>query len=1486
MLLRIAHKVLRLTKWTWLAIILVFLISFAANVAVVQVTDASNLLIVAVIKWLFLPGMHLVLTLSILITITLISLSAWVITLLNAQEKDNEVLDLYLNSVFKRNESITTKGFYQKTQALISVSIPLDEVFIQLQALCDRPLYDMPSEQQKLSEELLYRADLSVEEREERLQRQRTIWHSQLGRDFDSVQAVYSDNIIHHLSSEYPVAIVLGTPGSGKSTFLQWFALQMARACLKADYDLPENLKPKQIPILLRIRDYTKQLARHGTEKPSIKDFLIQQASRIHMELPSKLFHELQSGHCLVLLDGLDEVTSDSMRRDVFESVKDFVLEFAPIRPSLQPFNRFVFTSRIVGYDADSFARYAHYTLEELDNDAIEDFLTKWCPAIERHQSMAFQGMKPLTPLQESQLQTIGLEQKDDLLNIFDDRPSIKRLAVNPLLLTMLALVQRSKGDLPQRRIALYQIVTRTLLTTWNKESGRNYIEEISLTERILSDLAFQLHGTVLFLTEQAIKTVVSRAVREQTGSGAKARDIQRFIDTIRSSSSLIIEIGQDLFGFMHRTFEEYYVALYLLRMTSEALKQFVRQHYFEPIWHEPLLLAIAYKCEQSNREDHKEASELIQGILESGDKYDTVLYRNLLFASRSLAECRPWAVDKSIQQTIASHLFDLYGDVLGKGRYTELQQEIEEVASRVLETQTSGNNPHSPWPPFLKEWRTALCNDASPRRQLGASRLIAAIAPDLSDCPQIVLHALVPPLVQLTRLSDLPLPSEVKMYLPQPEVIPAFQRIEEYAFMALCFLHAYGPIGWLDVEWDRWKEIRSEWLALLKQRGNHLGCILPSFDIEKKLESEKRLSRIVSAKEIVEELLRRMRIVRQPQAYLLMQILEKEETAPEALWRPVWDTFLQEEMNRGRSFMYQACLDLRLLLRGQDEQQIKEIADELVKGTFRAEFSTSTNINNLNQYLFTTALRPHRNVRPNRYARLEAHALGMDEWDELDFHGLPGMRGMRELLIIRYMRSILDRADLTELISLLDRDCIIGRLCDMLGQAANMANMYASEILLCLYGLLTLNNPSTPDIKQQVERCLDLFEERVQSITVEDRILLISIRRSISSPATAEVSPAGPASMETPDNRAIVLMALNDLRQLTKAQVEFLLNSCADMRELTEERNLEFGPTVRSVAWRLIERQYELDEEALLAAINALDERQSAHLCCLRTLRRWIRECTGLAGHREAGGSCRRLRSRRRGTGVAGEPPCGWPKTRALAGASPPPRGGRGLDRVAQLEGAEQLASACLTTAFILSQREAAVRWLVQARPAAAALPAGNGPGDLFATVGLSQLTTSRQHRPPSLRGQIVGPADVPCFSSRGRGALGDRRRPRRPHRDGGRPSKMADRCCCCCRRCWRALPNRAATATGRSRRIANGAHCTAMASWLKRICCCLDPVIGSFAPAAGWTRRAWRWGWRGRRSRSCLAKAMPRPHGAARCATAERDTAEAPPPTARAGT
>jgi butyryl-CoA dehydrogenase len=82
---------------------------------------------------------------------------------------------------------------------------------------------------------------------------------------------------------------------------------------------------------------------------------------------------------------------------------------------------------------------------------------------------------------------------------------------------------------------------------------------------------------------------------------------------------------------------------------------------------------------------------------------------------------------------------------------------------------------------------------------------------------------------------------------------------------------------------------------------------------------------------------------------------------------------------------------------------------------------------------------------------------------------------------------------------------------------------------------------------------------------------------------------------------------------------------------------------------------------------------------------------------------------------------------------------GGAELEPIPLLLGYETLASACLTSCFILSQRDAACRRLRDnARTDAQRdLLMRLTRGDIFATVGISQLTTSRQHGGPALLAQ-----------------------------------------------------------------------------------------------------------------------------------------------------
>jgi alkylation response protein AidB-like acyl-CoA dehydrogenase len=89
---------------------------------------------------------------------------------------------------------------------------------------------------------------------------------------------------------------------------------------------------------------------------------------------------------------------------------------------------------------------------------------------------------------------------------------------------------------------------------------------------------------------------------------------------------------------------------------------------------------------------------------------------------------------------------------------------------------------------------------------------------------------------------------------------------------------------------------------------------------------------------------------------------------------------------------------------------------------------------------------------------------------------------------------------------------------------------------------------------------------------------------------------------------------------------------------------------------------------------------------------------------------------------------------------------GGAGLASTALLSGYEQLASACLTTCFILSQRDAAVR-RIESSANESLRRELLGPlarGERFVTVGLSQLTTSRQHLKPTLVARTKGDAFI----------------------------------------------------------------------------------------------------------------------------------------------
>jgi hypothetical protein len=161
--------------------------------------------------------------------------------------------------------------------------------------------------------------------------------------------------------------IVLGDPGSGKTTFLKYLALQLAQGN-GATLGL-ENW----LPVVLPLAAYANALAEGALP---LGDFFVRYYRQRGWDLPlaAILSASLPQGGVLFLLDGLDEVNDVALRRLLVSRVLDF---FSFQR---QSGNKFVLTSRLVGYRAvrQVVAGLVECTLLDLDGAAIEQFVTKW----------------------------------------------------------------------------------------------------------------------------------------------------------------------------------------------------------------------------------------------------------------------------------------------------------------------------------------------------------------------------------------------------------------------------------------------------------------------------------------------------------------------------------------------------------------------------------------------------------------------------------------------------------------------------------------------------------------------------------------------------------------------------------------------------------------------------------------------------------------------------------------------------------------------------------------------------------------------------------------------------------------------------------------------------------------------------------------------------------------------------------------------------
>jgi len=467
-------------------------------------------------------------------------------------------------------------------------------------------------------------------------------------------------------------AVLLGAPGSGKTTLVNYFALMLGGQAMSDPTQIGLDQDEDWLPIVVRIRDWALE------PKMGLLAYLrwYAEESLTVKALPEGFFeHWLDRGRSLILLDGLDEVVDEGQRRRIVEQIETFLHQYWE--------NPAVITSRPAGYRRDFFKleEFPHYTLEPFDETQRNLFIDHWYSSRERDPAKAER-------------------RKADLCKALNGKDRLRQLAENPLLLTIIVLIHRYQAELPRQRFKLYEKAVETLLTSW--DSGKElklydvlkYLKPDDLLY-VLKKLAYWIHtqgnvgeteGGTLIDREVLIRQLCKEICELKDCKGYEAKqEAERFVEFVQRRTGLLNEQGRKRYAFVHKTFQEYLTAEEIYDRFDEGedeiILKHIREHLHDQHWREVLLLLVSKLKKQR-------AAKAIREILEAGSECEQWLHRDLLFAGWCLTEDpQGWkGADANLTGEILDRLVAL--EVSGWERIGQkVGKEVDKILHRLGET-------------------------------------------------------------------------------------------------------------------------------------------------------------------------------------------------------------------------------------------------------------------------------------------------------------------------------------------------------------------------------------------------------------------------------------------------------------------------------------------------------------------------------------------------------------------------------------------------------------------------------------------------------------------------------------------------------------------------------------------------------------------------------------------------------------------------------
>ncbi|MBE2268689.1 MAG: SUMF1/EgtB/PvdO family nonheme iron enzyme [Anaerolinea sp.] len=407
-------------------------------------------------------------------------------------------------------------------------------------------------------------------------------------------------------ASFYPHLVLLGDPGSGKSTFVNFLTLCLTGQALDRSADWLERLKTQgwthgeKLPVVVTLRDFAQDVpadAHEGSAK-LLFDHIERQLGKWKFEAAFVVIKQaLETGNALVLLDGLDEVPPAKR-----ELVRDTITRF---RERIHRNNRLIVTCRILSYTDDAWQIPAMHveTIAPFDEDKTESFIRAWYTALgvlnEIDQETAEKRIADLTE---------GLQ-----------HPHLQNIAENPMLLTVMTIVHNHTGALPRESAKLYQQCVELLMLRWRSQEARALMENLDIREddlyKMLWEIAYYAHDQqadregAADISQADVLAIASRRL----GSFANA---EIFCEFVEKRAGLLIGRGYEglhrVFTFPHRTFQEYLAGCYV---ASERFTRSIPKLARRGVgWHEVVMLASGHLV--FNRGDYAQPLDAVNVMI------------------------------------------------------------------------------------------------------------------------------------------------------------------------------------------------------------------------------------------------------------------------------------------------------------------------------------------------------------------------------------------------------------------------------------------------------------------------------------------------------------------------------------------------------------------------------------------------------------------------------------------------------------------------------------------------------------------------------------------------------------------------------------------------------------------------------------------------------------------------------------------------------